>query len=334
MARLATVYDFSSLQLHPDGSRVQQNVTQNLKPRYAAASVQDARGNWFARDAAGVGTVGKYRSVREEVDLGSSDDEHQPSEQKAKGKAKETTGRRRNPRPAKRQKFVEDHDFLASGSSNGTSSSGKMLPSSDLLKSIHYFASSYYHERGQLFNATKEYRQMRRQNKLVKLGRQRKADVSGDDFAEWEDESEEIEPTSRGGRKKGVIGRTIHRKDMYKMLDGSALMEYVIRTLEVRIPDGWEEMMREAYGGSGGDETGGAENDNDEEDDDEGTDDTSEEDEEEDLETKAKEEDGEGGEKTKSETGQHDEDRNGENRVEGGQNSEEGSETGDEESGD
>ncbi|KAG6841286.1 hypothetical protein C0991_012456 [Blastosporella zonata] len=124
MARLPTVYDFSSLRLHPDGSLVHQITAKNLKPRYAAGTVQDSRGNWFARDAAGSGTVGKYRKVRKEEEQGeeeepldpnADDAEYEPSGSKDKGNAKETTGRRQNPRPAKRQKFIQDFDFLAPG---------------------------------------------------------------------------------------------------------------------------------------------------------------------------------------------------------------------------
>ncbi|KAG6806266.1 hypothetical protein H0H92_011990, partial [Tricholoma furcatifolium] len=131
---------------------------------------------------------------------------------------------------------------------------GKMTQS-DLLKAIHYFASSYYHDRGQLFDATKEYRQIRKRNKLRRLKEQGECDESWDDSTEPSDEdSEESEQKGKGGKRKGVGRRNIYRKDMYKVLDGSALMaigmlmqEYVSRTLEPRVPDGWEEMMREFY---------------------------------------------------------------------------------------
>ncbi|KNZ72688.1 hypothetical protein J132_02121 [Termitomyces sp. J132] len=262
MARLSTVYDFSSLRLHPDGSRVQQSTSKNQKLRYAASVVQDSRGNWFAHDAAGSGAVGRYRKERKEkqeheeewndIDEGEEDE---LSKRKRKGKEKETTGGRHDLRPAKRQKFLRDLDFLAPTASSGPSPTNA-LPSSDLLKSIHYFASSYYHERGQLFNATKEYRQIRKQNKLKRLEQQQKAKVDRKHSEELSEDSgqDEANRPRRGGRKRGVIGKTVHRKDMYKVLDGSVLMaigmliqEYVSRTLEVRIPDGWEDMIRNAY---------------------------------------------------------------------------------------
>ncbi|KAG6902203.1 hypothetical protein C0995_003035 [Termitomyces sp. Mi166 len=260
MARLSTVYDFSSLRLHPDGSRVRQSTSKNQRLRYAAGVVQDSRGNWFAHDAAGSGAVGRYRKVQEkkeehgeewnDVDEGEEDDS---SKDRGKGKEKEISRQRHNPRPAKRQKFLRDFDFLTPTASTGFSSTDA-LPSSDLLKSIHYFASSYYHERGQLFNATQDYRQMRKQNRLKKLEQQKKAEADRENSESDEDsEQDETNRPRRGGRKKGVTGKIVHRKDMYKMLDGSALMaigmliqEYVSRTLEVRIPNGWEDMMRDA----------------------------------------------------------------------------------------
>ncbi|KAF8076864.1 hypothetical protein FPV67DRAFT_1715388 [Lyophyllum atratum] len=282
--RLSSVYDFSSLRLHPDGSRVQQNTSKNLRPRYAASAVQDPRGNWFARDAAGFGTIGRYRKVREEADgeeVDPGEDGQELSRRKGKGKAKERIpGRRHNPRPAKRQKFLHDLDFLAPSTSSSSSSEyplpssvNTLCPSADLLKSIHYFASTYYHERGQLINLTKEYRQMRKQRRLLRLEQQEKVETARETSEGYEKEEDSMKPVRRGGRVKGA-GKRTHPKDMYKVLDGSALVaiglssdyrsyrlitnnldetigmlmqEYVARMLEVRIPDGWEDMIQQAY---------------------------------------------------------------------------------------
>ncbi|KAG6902591.1 hypothetical protein C0995_014598 [Termitomyces sp. Mi166 len=233
MARLPTVYDFSSLRLYPDGSRVQQKSKAAI-----ARVVQDSRGNWLVRDAAGSGAVGRYRKVREEkegleekwndVDEGEEDDSFKD---RGKGKEKEIPRRRHNPRPAKRQKFSQDFDFLTPTASTG-SSSIDALPSSDLLRSRHYLASSYYHERGQLFNATQDYRQMREQNRPEKLEQQKKIEADRENSEELDEDSqqEEANRPRRGGRKKGVTGK----------------IEYVSCTLEVRIPNGWEDMMRDA----------------------------------------------------------------------------------------
>jgi hypothetical protein len=138
--RLSTVYDYSSLRIHPDGSRVNQS-SRNLRPRIAKVSVQDPRGNWIARDAGGSATVARYRTVRDEVsdgehfdfgDVGFQNSGSRPQGQsKAKGKAKETTTvverRKRNRRSmTKRQKLVHDFDFLAAR----PQVNGRPLPSS------------------------------------------------------------------------------------------------------------------------------------------------------------------------------------------------------------
>ncbi|KAF5387944.1 hypothetical protein D9615_000780 [Tricholomella constricta] len=275
--RLSTVYDFSSLRIHPDGSRVQQDSSKNRNLRYAASVAQDFRGNWIARDAGGLGIVKRHRRVREddpdmddgeEVDL---DAEREPVQHKGMGKDKEGMGGRKlKPRPAKRQKFMHDFNFLVPATSSSSFSDQQPLPSSDLLKSIHYFASTYYHERGQLMNVTKGYRQMRKQNLERRLEQKRKA--------EEDDDADALKPARRGGMIKGA-GKKIYPKDMYKILDGSALVaigmlmqEYVARMLEVRIPDGWEEMVQQAYAEAGVEtpeeagEDGDGEEDDDEED--------------------------------------------------------------------
>ncbi|GLB34261.1 hypothetical protein LshimejAT787_0111450 [Lyophyllum shimeji] len=250
--RLSSVYDFSSLRLHPDGSRVAQNTSKNLRPGRAASVVRDPRGNWIARDAAGLPTAKRYSRVGqdadgEEIDLEEADKE--PAPRKSKGKAKARPGRKYDPRPAKRQKFMEDFEFLTPVTPS-SSSSEHPLPSSDLLKAIHYFASTYYHERGQLLNVTREYRIRRKENKLRRLEEQKAREASGE-----HDEGEKtIKPVRRGGRIKGAGDRE-YPKDMYKIMDGSALVaigmlmqEYVARMLEIRIPDGWEEMIKQTYG--------------------------------------------------------------------------------------
>lgn len=132
-SRLSTVYDFSSLRLHPDGSRVHQ-TPKNLRPRNARVSVQDSRGNWFARDAAGLGIIGRYRKTRddtedEQIGIGGvNSDQSDYLKRNGKGKAKEkTTGRRYDGRSAKRQRFFHDFDFLETPYFNATD---QPLPSS------------------------------------------------------------------------------------------------------------------------------------------------------------------------------------------------------------
>lgn len=135
---LPTVYNLSSLQLHPDGSRVLPSASQNQKPRYAARVVQDSRGNWFARDAAGSGAVGRYRKVKEvkgykeEYDEQQNDVHDVEEDELFERQEEGTTGQRHNSRRAKRQKFLQDYDFLTPTPSDGSDPT-HALPSSVTL---------------------------------------------------------------------------------------------------------------------------------------------------------------------------------------------------------
>lgn len=67
--RRSTVYDFSTLRLHQDGSRVaiHSPARVDLRNSRLRNTGRDTRGNRFARDAAGLGAVPK-RIVRREDD--------------------------------------------------------------------------------------------------------------------------------------------------------------------------------------------------------------------------------------------------------------------------
>ncbi|KAF9458470.1 hypothetical protein BDZ94DRAFT_1270532 [Collybia nuda] len=258
--RRSTVYDYSSLRIHPDGSRVEQS-TRNLRPRTSRTTIKDSRGNWIARDAGGLGIVGRYKRVREETDgevvsLGANE----PSDlgkgkSKGKDKAKPATGyRKRDERAAKRQKFVHDFDFLETPNTL-VLPDVQPLPSSDLLKSIHYFASQYYTEKGQLYNASRQYRLEKKQRRLSRLQQEKDAASASPELephgASGDTDDAPVKKPRRGGRVKG--GKVIYRKDMYKVLEGSALMaigmllqEHVNQLMEIRIPDGWEESIMNA----------------------------------------------------------------------------------------
>jgi len=138
-------------------------------------------------------------------------------------------------------------------------------PAPDLLKAIHHFASCYYRERGQLFDSSRDYRGMKKERR-----RQRQENIhtlatntikhetidsetehtGTEDETTEEDEDENddmdmdaVDTGKDGPRTKGDT----YRKDMYKALDGSALMaigivlqEYVAHTLPSR-PRAFEE---------------------------------------------------------------------------------------------
>ena len=74
--RRSTVHDFSTLRLHPDGSRVAINSpTRSDHDSRTRKTGRDARGNRIARDAAGLGVVPKRTAIREGKDKGDDDED-------------------------------------------------------------------------------------------------------------------------------------------------------------------------------------------------------------------------------------------------------------------
>ncbi|OBZ70217.1 hypothetical protein A0H81_09557 [Grifola frondosa] len=254
--RRSTIHDLAALRLHRDA--------------------RDARGNWFAHDAGGIGTVKKRRAgpvhdadraqEGEVFDLTGVDHGGDASvSSKGKGRAEdsEEPELRRNPRAEKRRKFDEDFSFLtsAAGPSSGLvphkridlheSESRDVFaegsfpnPSSDLLKCLHYFASSYYSATGQLVDAAREARHERKLRRLERRRRQRidagiqslrSDEEEHDSSTEEEDEQvqhedDEEDNDDKEGTRARKIGRrrrskeSLYLRDMYKSFDGSALM--------------------------------------------------------------------------------------------------------------
>ncbi|KAH7926803.1 hypothetical protein BV22DRAFT_1118678 [Leucogyrophana mollusca] len=196
--RKSTTHDLATLRLHPDGSRVQQS-SNNVKHRTAKYAVEDARGNWIARDAGGHGTVKKRKNVgisaeeldREDIGLSSDGEIRHRSRSNSKGKRKEPEGSdededngMRDPRARKRRSFIRDLSFLVPTSglpapepSGSHINSGGAIPSSvqfsepspELLKCIHHFASCYYGENGYLRDGSKDYRGQKKSRFLKNL---------------------------------------------------------------------------------------------------------------------------------------------------------------------
>ncbi|KAF7370724.1 hypothetical protein MSAN_00705600 [Mycena sanguinolenta] len=146
-------------------------------------------------------------------------------------------------RSTKRRKIAHDLDFLETSLPHATQPSGSFapqsafaVPSSDLLKYIHHFACNYYSDRGQLFNESRTWRKGRRERKLAKLAAKAKLNSE-------EEEGTASEPDA--DLPKTVIPP---RRDMYKTMDGSALLaigmllqEQIAQILAPKIPDDWEE---------------------------------------------------------------------------------------------
>lgn len=111
------------------------------------------------------------------------------------------------------------------------------------MKCIHYFASTYYSEMGQLRDSAKEARQEQKLRRLDKLKRRaapkttklkqglQKDTGTRDEDSETDSSGENISDTEEGStasRAKKVSKRRRAKlpvdTDMYKIFDGSALM--------------------------------------------------------------------------------------------------------------
>ncbi len=107
--RRTTIYDFSSLRVHTDGTRVEQ-TNRNRRPVSHKNTSRDSRGNWTARDAAG-----QWQVKRRRRNSSSSEPDDGKGKQKALESSEEehaTVKKRETKRAEKRRKFVEDFSFL------------------------------------------------------------------------------------------------------------------------------------------------------------------------------------------------------------------------------
>lgn len=139
--RHSTVFDYSNLRLHPDGTRVNQKST-NLAPRIATTTVRTFSRNWIARDAGGPPTVREFTRTKrtlqdsqgdeEYISLGTGTEIPNPEDGRKGRKFKELDAR-----TAKRRKFLEDYDYL-----NERIPSSTNLASDTGTKSFPYEPSS------------------------------------------------------------------------------------------------------------------------------------------------------------------------------------------------
>ena len=106
--RRSTVHDFSTLRLHPNGSRVaiHSPARIDLRDSRMRNTGHDTRGNRVARDAAGLGAVPKRTVIRKD-DNGNEDDDDDEDEDTEIRKTKP-----RMPLRRKRRRIDENVDFL------------------------------------------------------------------------------------------------------------------------------------------------------------------------------------------------------------------------------
>ncbi|KAI4524299.1 hypothetical protein K525DRAFT_365619 [Schizophyllum commune Loenen D] len=233
--RCHTVYDLTALNLHEDGSRLDLDGHLTSRRAFAQRSraVRDARGNVISRSlpvVPRVRRVGDVEGEGEEVEL---DGEAEKEAEKADEVPVAEPSRKR-----RRLNQLEDPDLVPSTNELD-------LPSGDLLKCIHHFASKYYTERGMLLNASKDYRRERKERRK-NATRQPTHTPEGDEgepaVEEEQDEDghpavdeQEVDedgtnasppppPTKRRKRGKAYAESSKLTRDMYKVMDGSALM--------------------------------------------------------------------------------------------------------------
>jgi hypothetical protein len=108
--RRSTVHDFSTLRLHPDGSRVAINSPTRTGPRDSRTrnTGRDTRGNRVARDAAGLGVIPKRTVIREDDDDDNNDDGDEDDLRNIKP---------RMPLRRKRRRIEDDIEFLGDSGS-------------------------------------------------------------------------------------------------------------------------------------------------------------------------------------------------------------------------
>ncbi|KAK0499475.1 hypothetical protein EDD18DRAFT_1070022 [Armillaria luteobubalina] len=248
--RRTTVYDLSSLRVHTDGTRVEQTI-RNRRPVSHKNTAQDPLGNWTARDAAG-----QWQVKRRRRNSSSSEPDEGKGRQKALESGEEEHAivkKRETKRAEKRRKFVEDFSFLDEMTPSfrifqrlhpyvlslllRSKPTFMFLLLEDLLKCVHHFASAYYSERSQLLNASKLYRLDRKAREMKRLAKANRAEANDDrdpldedghlqdteqPVADEEPDDKEARPRRRGQKPKTLIG--VSRRDMYKLMDGTALM--------------------------------------------------------------------------------------------------------------
>ncbi|TDL30038.1 hypothetical protein BD410DRAFT_50512 [Rickenella mellea] len=278
--RRTTVHDLASLRVRPDGTRV-KNATPSL--RSAASAARDAAGNWIASDAGGKGDVPRWRKKKKRLveeqdeggEVGGGDDGVvDGTRDEDEG---EDTGPK-DPRAKKRRRFLEDLTYLDAPlerssqevESAANDAASLPVPSSELLKCIHYYASRYYTARGELFDAAKEARREKKVRKMERLknegsssrgstdGRENEEGVESEDGDEQENEDGNENTDSVTGRaeteeadsKGSKVKKKVLRRDMYKAFDGSALMaigmliqEHIFSMMSTGPGEGWEDEM-------------------------------------------------------------------------------------------
>jgi hypothetical protein len=201
-----SVHELTSLRLNTRGERVTSRSSSNSKRKQTAGEL-DGRGNIIT---ASLPLAGKKRP-RPSVAPG--DDEREKEAEKEKEYHEENIVQRLR----KKRKRDSYYQKLLPSLGEGTSSSAPLFvnvsqvsnhdpsgtngrPSSDLLKTIHHFASCYYDQRGLLNDASKSSR-----GRISTLGEQaalKPMNSSPKDRHQSETETETNSASEKGGTKR------------------------------------------------------------------------------------------------------------------------------------
>ncbi|KAI6100154.1 hypothetical protein F5141DRAFT_1051669 [Pisolithus sp. B1] len=153
-----------------------------------------------------------------------------------------TDHERLDTRTRRRLSFLQDFSFLdppeivigrsfESKDSSDTTGVSFSPPAPELLKSIHHFATCYYHERGQLSDRSGASRKEKRKGQNIHMVAAGETNMSETDDELWEDRDDESgqgDDDDENAGKDNALATSSHDdpdvKDMYKAFDGSALM--------------------------------------------------------------------------------------------------------------
>jgi len=278
--RRITAHDRVTLQLHPNGTRVQQPGSHDDRSqRVKAFSADDFRGNRIAEDAAGHGRIkqtrrrSKAEGGGEHLDLDASMDAGESYKDDTLVADADDEDRDLDPRTVKRRKFLEDLSFLSSPSSSSSEDGRDFLdelispgshsrrlplsePSPELLKCIHHLASSYYAEQGLLSEPiareSGKHKKVHGEHlvKNASLGLATRdslyhLDDTTDEETETEVEENSEQEDDGNEDPEAEISDMAERQNMYKAFDGSALLAIAMLLQEhvssSLLPLNWEQ---------------------------------------------------------------------------------------------
>ncbi|TFY59975.1 hypothetical protein EVJ58_g5441 [Rhodofomes roseus] len=230
----------------------------------------------------------KPRDEDADEESSSTDEDELPAKNKGKQRATEDNEEEqlKDNRARKRRRFYEDESFIAATPSGGPSAQGSPkasssrlseseppadwvlpTPSAETLKCMHYFACNYYTAMGQLRDSTKGARRSKKARRRKRLQEEEdgarsseppderaphESSTEEESSSAPESEDDEDEDADGGNYKPQMRSRRQRRAspDMYKALDGSALMaismfvqEHIAQLLSADIPDEWDTEM-------------------------------------------------------------------------------------------